>query len=97
MNVRSHHGVRFVTGLALVLSLAAQACIAGEVGDEEEIEAARAEPQTVEVHEATAPRAREERAPAGKQVKKAVPAAIHRLDDLCKGPRNHCDPPPSPW
>jgi hypothetical protein len=97
MKVRSHHGVRFFTGLALALSLFAQACVAGEVGDEEETEAAA--PQNVEDQEA--PPAHKERAPAAAvRVQRAAPAAtaLRGVDLLChEGRRAHCDPPPNPW
>ena len=104
MKVRSHHGVRFVTGLALALSLAAQACVV-DAGDEDEVEAARPVAQAVE------PAAREEPAQAAEPAEEAHArrsrslagparprsdqrsARIHKLRDEVL----YAEPPPNPW
>jgi hypothetical protein len=106
MKVRSHHAVRFFTGLALALSLFAQGCV-GEVGDEEEIEAAPSAPEAVEPQEPPAdpPAPKPEPPAAGKKVEKVIPAAasIHPREDVRRhgGRRLEYDPtfepPPNPW
>jgi hypothetical protein len=108
MKDRSHHGVGFLAGLLLALSLAAPACVAGEVGDEDEVEAARSAPEAVEIQEppAAEPPARAERAPAAVEpVRRASPAAMPTVklrDDARRRPPHRledalAEPPPNPW
>jgi hypothetical protein len=77
MKDRAHHGITFMTGLALVLALFASACVAGEVGDEGETPTttARADQPRDDARSASDPYADdEENAPDEDATEGAVPA-----------------------
>ena len=75
---RAHHGFTFMAGLALVLALSASACVAGEVGDESELQSPGAATQADEPNAEQARRADVEEEQVADPDEEAAPPATAR-------------------